>query len=92
MINPVLTIMIPTTIDRDELYERLVAELANQMAEQRLELNKDIEIVSIRDNKEISVGLKRQQLLEMATGIWVSGFDSDDLPHPDLPYIHSPFV
>lgn len=86
MITPVLTIMIPTTIDRDELYERLVAELVNQMAEQRLELNKDIEIVSIRDNKEISVGLKRQQLLEMANGIWVSGFDSDDLPHPD--YIH----
>ena len=86
MTQPLLTIMIPTTVDRDELYEKLVAELVAQMAEQRLELNKDIEIVSIRDNKEISVGLKRQQLLEMANGIWVSGFDSDDFPHPD--YIH----
>jgi len=86
MNEPIWTIMIPTTVDRDELYEKLVAELVNQMAEQRLELNKDIEIVSIRDNKEISVGLKRQQLLEMANGIWVSGFDSDDFPHPD--YIH----
>lgn len=86
MTQPILTIMIPTTIDRDEMYEKLVAELVNQMAELRLELNKDIEIVSIRDNKEISVGLKRQRLLEMAKGIWVVGFDSDDFPHPD--YIH----
>jgi len=86
MTQPLLTIMIPTTVDRDEMYESLVAELVAQMAEQRLELNKDIEIVSIRDNKEISVGLKRQRLLEMARGIWVVGFDSDDYPHPD--YIH----
>lgn len=86
MSEPILTIMIPTTVDRDEQCEKLVAELVNQMAEQRLELNKDIEIVSIRDNKEISVGLKRQRLLEMANGIWVVGFDSDDFPHPD--YIH----
>lgn len=86
MTQPILTIMIPTTVDRDEQYEKLVEELVAQMAEQRLELNKDIEIVSIRDNKEISVGLKRQQLLEMANGIWVVGFDSDDYPHPD--YIH----
>lgn len=86
MSEPIWTIMIPTTVDRDELYESLIAELVAQIAEQRIELNKDIEIVSIRDNKEISVGFKRQQLLEMAKGIWVSGFDSDDFPHPD--YIH----
>ncbi|MFM2456618.1 hypothetical protein QU896_29300, partial [Citrobacter freundii] len=54
--TPIWTIMIPTTVDRDELYDILVAELVAQMAEQRLELNKDVEIVSIRDNKEISVG------------------------------------
>ncbi len=86
MIQPLWTIMIPTTFDRDELCEKLVAELVYQMAELRLELNKHIEIVSIRDNKEISVGLKRQRLLEMAKGEFVSGFDSDDFPHPD--YIH----
>lgn len=86
MEQPIWTIMIPTTVDRDVLYDKLITELMYQMAEQRLELNKHIEIVSIRDNKEISVGLKRQQLLEMAKGLFVSGFDSDDFPHPD--YIH----
>lgn len=79
---PILTIMIPTTIDRDEMCEKLIAELVYQMAEMRFELNKEVEIISIRDNKEISVGLKRQRLLEMAKGTWVVGFDSDDFPAP----------
>ncbi len=83
MSSPMLTIMIPTTVDRDELCMRLVDELVGQVAELRLKLNEDIEIVSIRDNKEISVGLKRQRLLEMAKGEWVVGFDSDDFPHED---------
>jgi hypothetical protein len=81
--NPILTIMIPTTIDRDALYENLVNEVVAQIAACGLNFNKDVEIVSIRDNKEISVGLKRQRLLEMANGTWVVGIDSDDFIHPD---------
>lgn len=83
MTHPLLTIMIPTTIDRDELYEKLVAELNRQINRLGIELNKQIEIISLRDNKEISVGLKRQRLLEMAKGKFVVGFDSDDFPHQD---------
>lgn len=83
---PLWTIMIPTTVDRDELYEKLCEELFNQVAEMRLNLNEHIEIIGQRDNKEISVGLKRQQLLDRAKGLFVSGFDSDDWPNPD--YIH----
>ena len=78
--------MIPTTVDRDEMYEALCEELFKQVAEMGLNLNQHIEIIGQRDNKEISVGLKRQQLLERAKGIFVSGFDSDDWPHKD--YIH----
>lgn len=77
------TIMIPTTVDRDELYEKLCDELHRQIIRLGIELNKQIEIISIRDNKEISVGLKRQRLLEKAKGKFVSGFDSDDFPHKD---------
>jgi len=81
MSNPVLTIMIPTTEDRDELFNVLSKEITAQIS--KLGLKKEVEIVSIRDNKEISVGLKRQRLLEMANGEWVVGIDSDDWIHED---------
>jgi len=86
MNQPLWSIMIPTTVDRDELYEKLCEELFNQIASNGLNFNEHIEVIGMRDNKEISVGLKRQRLLEMAKGVFVSGFDSDDFPHPD--YIH----
>lgn len=82
MTQPLLSIMIPTTVDRDALCELLIAELWQQIEAIGLEVNKDIQIISIRDNKEISVGLKRQRLLEWAIGTWVVGFDSDDYPAP----------
>ncbi len=42
--------------------------------------NDMVEIVFLEDNKEMSIGAKRQKLLEMATGDWIVFFDSDDLP------------
>jgi hypothetical protein len=76
MSKPLLTVMIPTTIDRREMFVRLVNELQSQ----RQGFSDEVEIIWIEDNKEISVGKKRQRLLEDATGEWVVGFDSDDWP------------
>lgn len=78
MIQPLLTIMIPTTVDRRELFANLVNELQRQRMGFRIEGL--VEIIWMEDNKEISVGLKRQQLLEDAKGVFVVGFDSDDFP------------
>ncbi len=78
MTKPLLTVMIPTTIDRRELFVPLV----NELQRQRQGFSELVEIIWREDNKEISVGLKRQQLLEDATGEWVVGFDSDDWPAP----------
>jgi hypothetical protein len=39
-----------------------------------------VEILTEIDNKELSIGLKRQKLLERATGKWIVFFDDDDLP------------
>ena len=79
MRNPLLTIMIPTTVDRRDLFERLYKELQRQISDypNGTEL---VEIIYDEDNKEKSVGLKRQPLLERAKGEFVVGFDSDDLP------------
>ncbi len=78
---PLLTIMIPTTIDRRKMFNSLLKELTKQVDE--FCLSGEVEIIHEEDNKEISVGKKRQNLLERATGIFVVGFDSDDFPHHD---------
>jgi hypothetical protein len=82
--TPILTIMIPTTADRDEMFKTLMDEINRQLAVLHLIDGYDayIEVISLRDNKEISVGLKRQKLLEMANGTWVVGIDSDDFIDP----------
>lgn len=39
----------------------------------------DVEIVSLCDNKQMSIGLKRQKLLEMSTGEYICFIDDDDM-------------
>lgn len=76
MSNPLLTIMIPVTNDRQVLLELLVKELIVQAG-----LSGYIGMVEIiweTDNRELSVGAKRQKLLERAKGKFVVGIDSDD--------------
>lgn len=41
-----------------------------------------IEHLIYKDNKEISVGMKRQLLLQAATGAWIIFLDDDDRPSP----------
>jgi Glycosyl transferase family 2 len=79
--NPVLTIMIPTTIDRKEMFLELLEEIETQVHQH--DLLQEVEVVCMEDDKEISVGKKRQLILEAAKGEWVSGIDSDDWIHED---------
>lgn len=79
--NPLLTIMLPTTIDRRDMFKRLLAEVYRQIV-----FNwamDEVEVIYKEDNKEMSVGAKRQKLLEAATGEFVVGIDSDDGIAPD---------
>lgn len=75
---PLLTIMIPTTVDRKSLFEKLILELWRQVFEYGM--IHEVEIIWDEDNKEKCVGKKRQDLLERSKGIFVVGFDSDDWP------------
>lgn len=70
----ILSILICTTIDRRPLFNRLYTELIRQSS------GLDVEILFEEDNKQISVGAKRQKLLERAQGKYICYFDSDDLP------------
>lgn len=70
--RPILSILLATVINRAELFAKLHAEVKRQ-AEGRA-----VEIIVACDAKEISIGKKRQNLLEQATGEWVCFIDDDD--------------
>lgn len=65
-----LDILICSIKERDFQLQKLLIEFRRQGIEPLVE----------QDNKEISVGAKRQKLLERATKDWVVFFDDDDWP------------
>ena len=79
-----LTIMLPTTIDRREQFAKLLEEIKRQIVANKYE--DIVEVIINEDNKEISIGKKRQELLEASSGKWVVGIDSDDWISED--YLH----
>ncbi len=70
--TPLLTICLPTVLSRADLFAKLHAEIQRQ-AEGR-----SVEVIVACDNKEVSIGKKRQNLLEAATGDYVCFVDDDD--------------
>jgi len=77
MTTPLLTIMLPTTIDRRLCFYHLLENILHQVNEECHNTG-EVEILIDEDNKQKSIGKKRQDLLEKATGTWVVGIDSDD--------------
>ena len=70
-----LSILVCTTIDRRPLFQKLYNELDRQAE------GLPVEILFEEDNKQISVGAKRQKLLLRAKGEYIVYFDSDDFPY-----------
>ena len=79
MTETLLTIMLPTTVDRRTKFYMLLKEITEQL--DFCLFSDKIEILIDEDNKEKSIGLKRQHLLERAKGEFVVGIDSDDFIH-----------
>ena len=75
----ILSILICTIESRKEKFDKLKQELERQISffDQTIP-SESIEVLSICDNKEISVGAKRQRLLELSTGEYVVFIDDDD--------------
>jgi len=76
--NPLLTIAIPTIEQRKEIFNELYNELKRQITP----YGEQIEIIYICDNKEITIGQKRQLLNELAKGKYIVQWDDDDWIHP----------
>lgn len=71
-----LSILILTLPVRLNTYSELIAHLYKQIMENGL--SEKVEIMSIMDCKTMSVGVKRNKLLEMASGKYVCFIDDDD--------------
>lgn len=68
-----LSILLPTVVGRESLFEGLRNELFAQTIGRT-----NVELIVEKDNKEISIGKKRQRLLEKARGEYVVFIDDDD--------------
>jgi hypothetical protein len=75
----ILSILIATVVERRKQFTSLMQIFNHQL--DRDGLRDTVEIKHLCDNKEISIGKKRQQLLELATGEWIVFFDDDDRPN-----------
>jgi len=71
-----LSILIPSTFDRLEMTQELVDFLEKQKVP-------GVDITVKFDNKEISIGAKRQQMIEEAKGEYIVFIDSDDMVTED---------
>ena len=69
-----LTIAIPTVISREKVFN----ELYNELIRQSKPYNNQIEIISLSDNGEMTIGEKRNKLNEMANGKYTVQWDDDD--------------
>ncbi len=74
-----LSILICTTFERETLFLKLLTEFHVQAQ------GYSVEILFEQDDKQISVGAKRQKLLDRAQGEYIVYFDDDDWP--ELHYI-----
>lgn len=74
--QPLLTILIPTVVGREAEFDKLKVNIDLQCT--ILGGYDEVEILSIKDNKEITIGEKREKLYSMANGLFSWMIDDDD--------------
>ena len=79
---PLLSILIPSMPER-LLYvlPRMMRELSNQI--DRAQAKGQVQLLSLLDNKDLLIGAKRNMLLELAGGDFLTFVDDDDDISPD---------
>lgn len=74
-----LSILVATVPNRiDNFYLRLMKDLINQTKDYS-----NVELIALFDNKKISIGKKRDELLRLANGEYLVFIDDDDHISPD---------
>lgn len=75
--KPVLSLLIPTVTARAALLEELLTELRRQIRN-----DPRVEIRTLLDDGTLSVGAKRNKLVEEARGVYIAFVDDDDMIDP----------
>lgn len=90
MSKPLLSILIPTVVGRENEYQKLMSKISSQYTldtgitsklpsiSSMFIRGKDVEVLFLKDNKEITIGEKREQLYQMASGDYSWQIDDDD--------------
>ena len=73
------SILICTLDARMQMFDHLLSKMKQQIALENLE--HEVEIVYFKDNKEFSIGYKRNALIAQAKGAYVNFVDDDDDVH-----------
>lgn len=77
MSKPLLSILIPTVVGRENEYDKLLSTLMNQYS------GGEVDVFYIKDNKELTIGEKREKLYQSAKGLFSWQIDDDDSIAPD---------
>ncbi len=81
-----LSVLIPSTADREPYFADVMSELSRQVRILSEWYDEDywkhVEILKDTRPAGVSIGKKRNDLLQMATGEWVAFVDSDDMVNP----------
>ena len=77
MTQPLLSILIPTVVGREKQYKHLLNRIMK--AENGFAiLSGRVEDIKLCDNKEMTIGEKRERLYQMANGLYSWQIDDDD--------------
>lgn len=83
----ILSILIPTTSDREPYFANVMTELCRQVKLlsdwHKEDYWKYVEVLKDTSPVGVSIGTKRNNLLQMATGEWLAFVDSDDMVSQD---------
>lgn len=71
-----LCICIPTVVGREQQFETLFNKIGNQVRD--LNLTDQIDCVVFKDNKEISIGAKRDKMYRLSKATFTVQIDDDD--------------
>lgn len=74
----ILSILVPTMPKREWMLAGIVRELERQAVR-----HDDVEVLVLRDNLRMNLGSKRNKLISIAAGKYVSFVDDDDRVSPD---------